>query len=566
MLVVLGFLFIGLSLITLIGANWDAIPRAARMVGLLVLTAGTHGVATHLHLSGKARPAVALFLLGNLFYGASIILIAQIYHLGEHIPDGVFVWALGSLPFAVVLCNAWLTLLSGLLALTWFVLEFRTGFLSATFFVSAFPLFLVAESYVLTKGRANPLLFLVFVASLVLWFETALALMWADGGGRLEYTSEHAFVAAALFILAYSVGRRLDMQDSAKARDHGTVLSLWSLRFALLLLIVLSFDAPWEQVLSADWDHQTSMWIIIAAVVAAALWIGWKSASRWLLFGMTVESGTTMIAVVATGTGRCSGVLSGARERNARGRRNRVDLPRYGERDFAPLLPRCRDRPVDRIRALHRPAGQLRGQRNPVHRAGGHVAGIGVVLETSPRKRGWTMTRAQTSALLCAAIAFQMLVLVGMVARAALPLWTGTEVHVATVPVDPRSMFRGDYVQLRYELGTLPSDAFGEAQPLRVGQVVYVSLTKGADDRYGFAGASLEKPAGGKFLRGRIATDHAPIQVRYGIEAFFASKEEAARLERGLLEGGVAVLMVSPDGRAALKAVVPSLSPPGGSE
>ena len=302
-LVVLGFLFIGLSLITLIGANWDAIPRAARMVGLLVLTAGTHGVATHLHLSGKARPAVALFFLGNLFYGASIILIAQIYHLGEHIPDGVFVWALGSLPFAVVLCNARLALLSGLLALTWFVLEFRTGFLSATFFVSAFPLFLVAESYVLAKGRASPLLFLVFVASLVLWFETALALMWADGAGRLEYTSEHAFVAAALFILAYAVGRRLDMQESAKARDHGTALSLWTLRFALLLLIVLSFDAPWEQVLSADWDHQTSMWIIIAAVVAAALRIGWKSASRWLLFGMTVGSGTTMIAVVATGTG-----------------------------------------------------------------------------------------------------------------------------------------------------------------------------------------------------------------------------------------------------------------------
>ncbi len=176
------------------------------------------------------------------------------------------------------------------------------------------------------------------------------------------------------------------------------------------------------------------------------------------------------------------------------------------------------------------------------------------------------MTRAQTSALLCAAIVFQILVLVGMVARAALPLWTGTEIRVATVPVDPRSMFRGDYVRLRYEVGTLPSDAFSEAQPPRVGQIVYVSLAKGADGHYGFAGASLERPAGGKFLRGRIARNHAPIRVRYGIEAFFASKEEAARLERGLLEGGVAVLMVSPDGRAALKAVVPSLSRPAGGE
>ena len=33
----LGFLFIGLSLITLVGANWDEIPRAIRMSGLLEL-------------------------------------------------------------------------------------------------------------------------------------------------------------------------------------------------------------------------------------------------------------------------------------------------------------------------------------------------------------------------------------------------------------------------------------------------------------------------------------------------------------------------------------------------
>ena len=69
--------------------------------------------------SGRTSPAVGLFILGNLFYGASIILIAQIYHLGEHMPDGVFWWALGSLPFAVLLCNTWLTLFSGLLALLW---------------------------------------------------------------------------------------------------------------------------------------------------------------------------------------------------------------------------------------------------------------------------------------------------------------------------------------------------------------------------------------------------------------------------------------------------------------
>ena len=67
------------------------------------------------------------------------------------------------------------------------------------------------------------------------------------------------------------------------------------------------------------------------------------------------------------------------------------------------------------------------------------------------------MTRSRVVVLgLGAAIAFQMFVLVGMVVNAALPLWTGTEIRVRTLPVDPRSLFRGNYVRLAYALGTLP--------------------------------------------------------------------------------------------------------------
>ncbi|MGK0297378.1 MAG: putative membrane protein [Gammaproteobacteria bacterium] len=41
-LVGLGYLFIGLAVITFLSANWEDIPRAARMSGLLLLTTGTH--------------------------------------------------------------------------------------------------------------------------------------------------------------------------------------------------------------------------------------------------------------------------------------------------------------------------------------------------------------------------------------------------------------------------------------------------------------------------------------------------------------------------------------------
>ncbi len=109
-LVTLGYLFIGLAVITILGANWDDIPRAVRMSGLIIITALTHVFAIKKLTSHNEQTATGLFLLANIFYGASIILIAQLYHLGEHMPDGVFWWALGCLPIGILLSNTWITL------------------------------------------------------------------------------------------------------------------------------------------------------------------------------------------------------------------------------------------------------------------------------------------------------------------------------------------------------------------------------------------------------------------------------------------------------------------------
>ena len=301
-LVVLGFLFIGLALITVIGANWDTIPRGVRMGGLLALTAGTHVLALRHHLSDRTSLATGLFVLGNLFYGASIILIAQIYHLGEHMPDGVFWWALGSLPFAALLRSPWLALMSGLLALVWLYLEYTTWLLNATFLAFAFPVFLSVELYVLARARANALLFLTFVASLILWFQTALGAIWMDGRNRAEWSAEQVFVGAALFIVAHAAGHWLHAHDGVKAKDYGALLSVWTLRLALVGMLVMSFELPWERLITAEWNHQASMWIVVATLAAAALWLGSKTGTLAPLLLPAALAGGTMVAVVVTGT------------------------------------------------------------------------------------------------------------------------------------------------------------------------------------------------------------------------------------------------------------------------
>ena len=166
--------------------------------------------------------------------------------------------------------------------------------------------------------------------------------------------------------------------------------------------------------------------------------------------------------------------------------------------------------------------------------------------------------RRKIALLLGAAITLQVVVLAGMVASAAMPLWTGTEVRVATLPVDPRSLFRGNYARLDYAFSTLPEDALDGYRDPRVGEVVYVRLESGDDGLHRYTGASLERPADGIYLRGRIQRDRSPYRVRFGIEAFFAPKERALRLEEELRNGGVAVLKVSDGGRAAIEDIIPS--------
>lgn len=265
-LVVLGYVFIGLALITLLSANWDNLPRGLRMAGLLVTTVAVNGYAVLLYHRGRDRAAERLFLLGGLLYGASIILIAQIYHLGEHMPDGVFWWALGSAPAAVLLRSPLLGLLTLTLALIWFFIELQLGY-----FAWLFAGFVLLGVYILWVGRRSVLLFLLVVGSIGLWLEAALSVYWADATSRLSLHAEQLPVGVAYFILAYAVSHWLDKHSSSTARDYAALLSLWTLRFALICLFILSYHEPWREAIESDWDNALSMWAVVGVLSLVAV-------------------------------------------------------------------------------------------------------------------------------------------------------------------------------------------------------------------------------------------------------------------------------------------------------
>jgi len=165
--------------------------------------------------------------------------------------------------------------------------------------------------------------------------------------------------------------------------------------------------------------------------------------------------------------------------------------------------------------------------------------------------------------LLGAAVLFQLVVLGGEYLNSVYPLWFGEPVQLALEPVDPRSLFRGNYARLAYAVSNLDGDEVVGERDWKRGQVIYVSLALEGDYHEAIS-VSHEPPSEGLFIQGRVRhADSQRIRVDYnGINAYFAPKEkalalerEARRFERDGAASAYAEVRLTASGRPALEAV-----------
>ncbi len=117
----LGAVIVGLGVILLFAYNWNALPRGLKLAVILGALAAAHGAGLRrLRAGGRWRGlGEALCLLGTMMYGAAIWLIAQIYHIEEHFPNGFLFWGLGALALAWALPSAVQGMLAAVLFAIW---------------------------------------------------------------------------------------------------------------------------------------------------------------------------------------------------------------------------------------------------------------------------------------------------------------------------------------------------------------------------------------------------------------------------------------------------------------
>ncbi len=98
-----GGLLIASSVSAFVAANWEEIPRIAKLVMVLLAVAGTLGVAARLESRGSTNGADAAATCGTLIFAAGVALVGQMYHLPTDWPGGALLVGIGALIVAFLL-------------------------------------------------------------------------------------------------------------------------------------------------------------------------------------------------------------------------------------------------------------------------------------------------------------------------------------------------------------------------------------------------------------------------------------------------------------------------------
>ena len=153
-----------------------------------------------------------------------------------------------------------------------------------------------------------------------------------------------------------------------------------------------------------------------------------------------------------------------------------------------------------------------------------------------------------------------------LVLLAAPHVWTtvtGDEIHLKTVPVDPRDLFRGNYVDLHYEIESVDSRLLDDSTRSLLIQKnrgdyknVYVQLQQNNNGLYEAALVTLKKPQKGTYLKGRLHipydTTSSSLQIKYGLDNFYAPSDKAKKMEAAAAGQAPVAMVKVKNGNAVL--------------
>ncbi|MEQ1649156.1 MAG: DUF2157 domain-containing protein [Hyphomicrobiaceae bacterium] len=268
-LATLGAVLMGFAAMSFVAANWQDMSKLLRLLILFGGLAGSYGLAYALFQRKLDVFGHAAVLTGVALFGASIMLIAQMYHMEGNPPDAVWLWAIGALVAGLLLKSnpalgaaliliciwSWMSMGQRLFGIHW-------GFL---------PMWgLAAAGIAMTRWRRGlDLLAMSFSSWLVM-----AALQY--GNERGGYILAVIGVGLALFSILQG-----DVIDRWR-RISGTLLS-YGMVLAYIGLFVVQF-VPRGLLYGGS---SQAIWlpaIVTLGLIVGALWWAWRTENRSALW------------------------------------------------------------------------------------------------------------------------------------------------------------------------------------------------------------------------------------------------------------------------------------------
>jgi uncharacterized membrane protein len=265
---------IGLGVILLLAYNWDAIPKFAKL-GLIfgfVIAAHMGGLWLFAKDDWRRPLGEALGVLGTMFFGAGIWLVAQIYHIEEHFPNGFLLWGVGALILAWVMPSVAQAAVAAVSLTIWGMTE-TVGFGAPT---HGSPLLLAAGVGALAwHARSRFLLVVVLTGFDLLLISNAAS-------SRAEVAFPTALNASILFVALGALTQR-----SASFPASAPILKCFGWAGFLVVTYILTFAGMAEDILK--WHEHAvgqKLWVPLALygwlpfALALAVWAWLVLAAR----------------------------------------------------------------------------------------------------------------------------------------------------------------------------------------------------------------------------------------------------------------------------------------------
>ncbi|MDD3852183.1 MAG: GDYXXLXY domain-containing protein [Syntrophomonadaceae bacterium] len=174
-------------------------------------------------------------------------------------------------------------------------------------------------------------------------------------------------------------------------------------------------------------------------------------------------------------------------------------------------------------------------------------------------------------------VSIQALFLAGMILLNQSILWCGQEVILKTEPIDPYSLFSGEYVSLRYEVSHIPldkvqhpdlNDITRAAEYYTRGSRVFVQMEKRGEEWQTVKISKKRKDMKGNlYMAARVEwitnwaegrkTVIPQMTVDYGIESYYTPEGTARNYERVEMRGLKVKVAVDSWGRSKIIELIP---------